>query len=311
MRKLFILRGAPGSGKSSFIARHHLLPYAIGRDTLRLLLADLTVFYDEDTDKLRQVAPRFVTDEMEALLAKLVEQKMSRGETVIVDGTHVAFDAIMQYKPLAERYRYEVFVIDLMFRNSLEGLLKRNEIRMQYDWVKPEVIKAMYGTYQANPEVPSFAHKILPIQMDRVLHQKETNLDHYHHVVAVPDGVAEEDFPHVHISNFYFSFNDKFNEKYGTYRNVIALAKTEKEAVEDFKIPFFVFKYHRKHFLISAKPIRNEMLEPVHKVKGVWSYKTGLYNVADFMKDIPESKKPVVHQFNLSKLDKTRLLYIW
>ena len=28
MRKLFLLRGAPGSGKSSFIARHHLTPYA-------------------------------------------------------------------------------------------------------------------------------------------------------------------------------------------------------------------------------------------------------------------------------------------
>ena len=50
MRKLFLLRGAPGSGKSSFIARHHLTPYAISRDQIRLLLADLTVYYQEDAD---------------------------------------------------------------------------------------------------------------------------------------------------------------------------------------------------------------------------------------------------------------------
>ena len=39
MRKIFLLRGAPGSGKSSFIARHHLQPYAISRDEIRLLLS--------------------------------------------------------------------------------------------------------------------------------------------------------------------------------------------------------------------------------------------------------------------------------
>ena len=46
MRKIFLLRGAPGSGKSSFIARHHLQPYAISRDQIRLLLADLTGYYE-------------------------------------------------------------------------------------------------------------------------------------------------------------------------------------------------------------------------------------------------------------------------
>ena len=32
MRKLFLLRGAPGSGKSSFIARPPLSPYALSRE---------------------------------------------------------------------------------------------------------------------------------------------------------------------------------------------------------------------------------------------------------------------------------------
>ena len=115
----------------------------------------------------------------------------------------------------------------------------------------------------------------------------------------------------MHISNFYFSFNEKFTEKYGTYRNVVSIAKTEDEAVKQFKLPYFVFKFHHKHFLISAYPIRNEMLDPIRKVKGVWTYSTGLYNVADFIKEFPENPKQHVHQFNLSKLDATRLLHIW
>ena len=35
------------------------------------------------------------------------------------------------------------------------------------------------------------------------------------------------------------------------------------------------------------------------------------YNVADFIKKFPENSKQHVHQFNLSKLDPTRLLHIW
>lgn len=311
MRKLFLLRGAPGSGKSSFIARHHLNPYAISRDQIRLLLADLTVYYQEDADVLHQVIPRHVTVRTEQMVDHLVEHKMEYGETVIVDGTHIVPSAIEHFKPWVDKYHYECFVVDLMQHTTLESLLKRNQTRMHYDWVKPEVVKQMYRSYEAHPEVPYWAHKVVPNQMDHALSQRETNLDRYAHVIAVPDMVDEEDFPHVHISNFYFSFNDKFTEKYGTYRNVVSIAKTEDEAVKQFKLPYFVFKFHHKHFLISAYPIRNEMLDPIRKVKGVWTYSTGLYNVADFVKEFPENKKQHMHQFNLSKLDPTRLLHIW
>lgn len=311
MRKLFLLRGAPGSGKSSFIARHHLVPYAISGDEIRLLLADLTVYYEKDADVLHQVIPRHVTIQTEKMRDNLVEHKMSYGETVIVDGTHIVPSAIDHYKKWCEKYHYECFVVDLMQHQTLEGLLKRNQIRMHYDWVKPEVVTQMYESYMAHPEVPDWTHGITPNQMESALMQRENNLDRYSHVIAVPDEVPEEKFPHVHISNFYFSFNEKFTQKYGTYRNVVTIGKTREEVVDEFKLPYFVFKFHHKHFLISAYPIRNEMLDPIRKVKGVWSYSTGLYNVADFVKEFPENENQHVHQFNLSKLDRTRLLHIW
>ena len=147
MRKIFLLRGAPGSGKSSFIARHHLQPYAISRDEIRLLLADLTVYYEESTDHLHQVIPRHVTVRTEQMVDNLVQHKMAYGETIIVDGTHITPDKIEHFRPWVEKYRYELFVVDLMQNNTLESLLQRNQVRMHYDWVKPDVIKMMYELY--------------------------------------------------------------------------------------------------------------------------------------------------------------------
>ena len=311
MRKIFLLRGAPGSGKSSFIARHHLQPYAISRDQIRLLLANLTYYYEEDSDCLHQVIPRYANEQTEKMVDYLVEEKMKRGETVIVDSTHIVQESIEHYKKWVECYRYELFVVDLMHHKNLRGLLNRNEVRRQYDWVKPEVVKEMYLTYQDNLHVPEWAHVISPTQMPKALSQKESNLDHFSHVVAVPDQVAEKDFPHVHISNFYFSFNDQFTKKYGTYRNVITIGKTRDEIINDFRLPYFVFKFHHKHFLISAVPIRNEMLDPIKKNKGTWTYSTGLVNLADFVEEYPESEPEHVHQFNLSKLRHDKLLHIW
>jgi len=92
---------------------------------------------------------------------------------------------------------------------------------------------------------------------------------------------------------------------------VITIGKTRDEIINDFRLPYFVFKFHHKHFLISAVPIRNEMLDPIKKNKGIWTYSTGLVNLADFVEEYPESEPEHVHQFNLSKLRHDKLLHIW
>ncbi len=104
--------------------------------------------------------------------------------------------------------------------------------------------------------------------MDSALAQRERNLFKYNNVYAIPDQVTATNFPGVHISNFYFSFNDDFSRKFGSYRNVINLAKTDAELIAEYKLPFFVFKFHNKHFLISAKPLRNELIGPIKKREG-------------------------------------------
>lgn len=310
MRKLYLLRGAPGSGKSSFISRHRLQPYAISQDEIRLLFSDITYSYDEKTKSIHHVITQEFNDQVSDLVHQFVEGKMQRGETVIVDATHVFPGAISQYKELVDKYRYETFVVDLMGKNTLKGLLERNEVRMKYHWVNPDVIEMMYNAYLENP-IPDWTIGITPETIDQTLLQRERNLGNFKNVYLIPDDVGEDDFPSVHISNFYFSFNNRFTEKFGSYRNVINIGKTPEELTEQFYLPFFVFKFHHKHFLVSAKYLRNEIVGPIKKDRGQWSYSTGLVNILDFMKDFPPNEKPSVHQFNLEKIDRSRVMKIW
>ena len=46
MKKLLLLRGAPASGKSTFIKANNLEPYVISSDNLRLMVAGLSMDLD-------------------------------------------------------------------------------------------------------------------------------------------------------------------------------------------------------------------------------------------------------------------------
>ena len=46
MKKLLLLRGAPASGKSTFIKENNLEPYVISSDNLRLMVAGLSMDLD-------------------------------------------------------------------------------------------------------------------------------------------------------------------------------------------------------------------------------------------------------------------------
>ena len=83
MRTLFILRGAPGSGKSTWIKENGLEPYTISTDTLRLMYqspittneGELAISQNHDTEVWK-------------MLMELLERRMDNGELVIIDATH-------------------------------------------------------------------------------------------------------------------------------------------------------------------------------------------------------------------------------
>ena len=83
MRYLFILRGAPGSGKSTWVKENELDSYTISTDTLRLMYQSPVT----NIDGTRAISQNHDTEVWKMVL-DLMERRMDNGELVIIDATH-------------------------------------------------------------------------------------------------------------------------------------------------------------------------------------------------------------------------------
>ena len=154
MRNLFILRGAPGSGKSTWIKENNLEPYTLSTDTIRLMYqspittveGDLCISQNHDTAVWR-------------LLFELLERRMDNGEMIIIDATHYKSSLISRYKDLVSKYRYRVNVVDFS-AVPMETCLERNKNRDSYKYVPEDVIEKMYACLHDDTEVKK-SYKVL------------------------------------------------------------------------------------------------------------------------------------------------------
>ena len=83
MKKLLLLRGAPASGKSTFIKDNNLEPYVISSDNLRLMVAGLSMDLDGNM-KTSQDLDRKVW----RFLGEILDERMRYGATTVIDATH-------------------------------------------------------------------------------------------------------------------------------------------------------------------------------------------------------------------------------
>ena len=136
MRYLFVLRGAPASGKSTWIKENELEPYTISTDGLRLMYQS-PVTTEEGDRAITQKNDKQVWN----LLMELLERRMENGELVVIDATHYKSSLINRYKDLVSKYRYRVYVVD--FSNVSEEELKRRNATRGFRKVPDEVIEKM------------------------------------------------------------------------------------------------------------------------------------------------------------------------
>lgn len=136
MRYLFVLRGAPASGKSTWIKENELEPYTISTDGLRLMYQSPVTTAEGDR-KISQNNDKEVWN----LLMELLERRMENGELVVIDATHYKSSLINRYKDLVSKYRYRVYVVD--FSNVSEEELKRRNANRGFRKVPDEVIEKM------------------------------------------------------------------------------------------------------------------------------------------------------------------------
>lgn len=138
MRNLFLLRGCPASGKSSWVTANMLEPWTVSTDSIRLFMQSPSTNVSGDL-YISQANNKNVFK----FLFEVIEGKMKRGEFIIVDATHADKASINSYKQLVDKYRYRLNIVDFS-EIPLEECLKRNQQREGYKFVPEEVITRMW-----------------------------------------------------------------------------------------------------------------------------------------------------------------------
>lgn len=174
MRTLLLLRGAPGSGKSTWIKDNGLEPYTISADSIRLLFQ--SPVYDPETGYcgISQDNDKAVWK----FLYDRVEERMSRGEFIVIDATN---KSVRKWKEYADKYRYRVFV--KQFDTPLQECIRRNQYRESWKYVPVNIIVAMHKTIESEP-IPSFATRIHEM---RELNIHPADFSDYRHVYLIGD----------------------------------------------------------------------------------------------------------------------------
>lgn len=165
MRNLFILRGVPGSGKSTWVKENELDSYTISADTLRLMYQSPVTNID-GTHTISQNHD----SEVWKMVLNLMERRMQNGELIIVDATHYKSTLINKYKDLISKYRYRVYVVDFS-GISEEELKKRNKER-GFRAVPEEVIDKMLVAIKDTSEVKKAYPIITPDEASALINSE-------------------------------------------------------------------------------------------------------------------------------------------
>lgn len=102
-----MLRGVPGTGKSTWLQKNQVEDYAISLDKLRLLLSNpimLPQGYYEINQKVSEKAWK--------LSYELLKSRMKNGGVTFFDATFMSKYLINYVKDLARQYRYETLIIN-------------------------------------------------------------------------------------------------------------------------------------------------------------------------------------------------------
>lgn len=148
MKYLILLRGLPGSGKSTWVKVNHLEDYTISSDAIRLMFSAPTIKSRQNYGQrvISQQNDKQVWD----LLHQLVANRIKNGQTTIVDATHLKANAINYYKQVCKNNHIRCVVID--FDVPVEEAIVRDLMREgTCHYVGEKVIRRMANGIEKVP----------------------------------------------------------------------------------------------------------------------------------------------------------------
>ena len=114
--KLYLLQGAPASGKSTFIKQNNLQDITLSSDDFRALMQAKTPMIQEtaDFDHIALTQRSDYEKETWELFYHVAEQRLAHGEPLILDSTLLSKGAFQKPRELAKKYNYDLVIIDFM-----------------------------------------------------------------------------------------------------------------------------------------------------------------------------------------------------
>ncbi len=175
MKKLLILNGVMGAGKSHFIKENKLEDFVLSSDELRIKMAGFDM--SENGLVISQKKDRQVW----STLYTMLETRMEMGLFTVVDAMHLHTRDFKKYKELADLYGYEIYI--KRFDVTIDELLQRNAERESYKQIPVDVITKKYEVF-INQVLPEYITVINSV--DELLPIPE-GLDAYENVYCVGD----------------------------------------------------------------------------------------------------------------------------
>ena len=170
MRDLILVRGAPGSGKSTWIKENHLEPYTISSDAVRLMFSCPEADPQTGAPHICQRYDKAVWDFIE----QTVELRMRLGQFIVLDAQNIR---PQRWAKLAEEYRYRLYVKEI--EATLEECLERNAKRPILQQVPEHAIVASFWKIGNN----RLSNKFKPVTEDLVAGiLQPTNANQYERV---------------------------------------------------------------------------------------------------------------------------------
>ena len=182
MKQLFILRGLPGSGKSSFVKQNKLENYTLSTDSIRLQLTSPSMNASGEQFFIRQN----VNNVVYKILLDMLEMRMKNAETTLIDATNIHWYSIKNYVDLAKRYNYEVCVIDFYHPLRHREIMYNNINRESFKRVPIDVIEKMTMEYNLHTKNIQSKLQVYNVALDPMLLQ---------HLVGRIKGTWEMTFP--------------------------------------------------------------------------------------------------------------------
>ena len=275
MRKLLVLRGAPGAGKTTWIKDKKLVPYTLSFDNIRMLYqSPIQTIYGKES-----IGQRSNTQAYETLF-KILEERMKNGDFTVIDCVNSKREHISTYQELAIKYRYKMYIID--FTTVPVAIAKtRNIHRTSRKRVPDSVVDNAYLEFKAE-KLPEKIVTIRPDDLDKI-YEKSVDLSNYKKIHHIGD---------IH----------------GCY-NVLKKALADNGNLREDEFYIFLGDYTDKgprndevmEFLLSIKDSPNVVLCEGNHERWIWNWSNG---TEDYSDEFEKFTLPQIKGFNKKKVRK-------